>query len=68
MKNLYFLPIFIMSLLSSAFCFSDVPKWITNLNGEFSSENYIRAVGEGSSATALFFAKVSELPSPTALI
>lgn len=61
MKNLYFLPIFIMSLFSSAFCFSDVPKWITNLNGEFSSENYIRAVGEGSSETLAKKSAVAEL-------
>ncbi len=51
MKKLYFLPIFMMYLLSFAFSFPSVPKWVINLNEEFPSEEFIRAEGEGSSET-----------------
>lgn len=48
----------ILTFLSSAFCFAS-PKWITDLEKDFPSEKYIRAIGEAGSETAAKKAAVS---------
>ncbi|MCQ2602067.1 MAG: LPP20 family lipoprotein [Treponema sp.] len=39
----------ILVLLYSSLCFSEVPKWLVNLEKEFPTKNYISAVGSGNS-------------------
>ena len=63
MKKLFILLIGMLFILSSVFCFPSVPKWIINLEKEFPSEKYIRAVGEGSSEILAKKSAVAELSS-----
>ncbi len=56
MKKISF--VLILTFLSTAFCFAS-PKWITDLEKEFPSERYIRAIGEAGSETAAKKAAVS---------
>lgn len=59
MKKLYIL--LILVLFHSVFCFSSVPKWLVSLEDEFSSDKYIRAIGEGDSELTAKKIAVSEL-------
>ena len=61
MKKKFSLLVFLF--FTSVFCFSAVPKWIVNLEKEFPSKKYIRAVGEGNSETSAKQAAVAELSS-----
>ena len=63
MKKLFFLSIFMVFILSSAFCFPSVPKWFINLEDEFPSNDYIRAKGEGSSVMDAKKDAIAELSS-----
>ena len=51
----------ILLLLHSALCFSTVPNWFVNLEKEFPTEKYIRAIGEGSSELSAKQAALAEL-------
>ena len=36
-------------LMYSALCFASSPKWLTDLEKAFPTEDYVRAIGEGNS-------------------
>ena len=55
--------ILIFTFLSSALCFASTPKWLTDLEKAFPTEDYVRAVGEGNSETFAKKAALSELSS-----
>ena len=55
--------ILIFTFLSSALCFASSPKWITDLEKAFPTEDYVRAVGEGNSESSAKKAALSELSS-----
>lgn len=44
-------------------CFASVPKWLTNIEQQFPSEKFIRAVGEGRSIDEAKRSALSELSS-----
>ena len=55
--------ILIFTFLSSALCFASTPKWLTDLEKAFPTEDYVRAVGEGNSESSAKKAALSELSS-----
>lgn len=53
----------IFTFLSSALCFASSPKWLTDLEKAFPTEDYVRAVGEGNSESSAKRSALSELSS-----
>lgn len=53
----------IFTFLSSALCFASSPKWLTDLEKAFPTEDYVRAVGEGNSESSAKKSALSELSS-----
>ena len=55
--------ILIFTFLSSALCFASGPKWLTDLEKAFPTEDYVRAIGEGNSESSAKKSALSELSS-----
>lgn len=53
----------IFTFLSSALCFASGPKWLTDLEKAFPTEDYVRAIGEGNSESSAKKSALSELSS-----
>lgn len=53
----------IFTFLSSALCFASGPKWVTDLEKAFPTEDYVRAIGEGNSESSAKKSALSELSS-----
>lgn len=53
----------IFTFLSSALCFASSPKWLTDFEKAFPTEDYVRAVGEGNSESSAKRSALSELSS-----
>lgn len=53
----------IFTFLSSALCFASSPKWLTDLEKAFPTEDYVRAIGEGNSESSAKRSALSELSS-----
>ena len=50
-------------LMYSALCFASSPKWLTDLEKAFPTEDYVRAIGEGNSESSAKKSALSELSS-----
>lgn len=50
-----------LNILYSALCFAAAPAWKLNLEKQFPSEKYVRAIGEGATESAAKKAAVAEL-------
>lgn len=53
----------IFTFLSSALCFASSPKWLTDLEKAFPTEDYVKAIGEGNSESSAKKSALSELSS-----
>lgn len=57
-KTIYFIT---LNILYSALCFAAAPTWKLNLEKQFPSEKYVRAIGEGTTEPAAKKSALSEL-------
>ena len=57
-KAIYFITLYI---LYSALCFAAVPAWKLNLEKQFPSEKYVRAIGEGATESTAKKSALAEL-------
>ena len=57
-KIIYFIT---LNILYSALCFAAAPTWKLNLEKQFPSEKYVRAIGEGTTEPAAKKSALSEL-------
>ena len=57
-KTIYFIT---LNILYSALCFAAAPAWKLNLEKQFPSEKYVRAIGEGTTEAAAKKSALAEL-------
>lgn len=57
-KTIYFIT---LNILYSAFCYAAAPAWKLNLEKQFPSEKYVRAIGEGTTESAAKRSALAEL-------